>query len=76
MSQAAFSLLTAGLKFKGLKESEKKLFKRGSKTSNFAKWHVESANDKSASSTSGSDVASSIDFFNYSSSQYLSFSSL
>ena len=30
MSQAAFSLLTAGIKFKGLKESEKQLFKKGS----------------------------------------------
>lgn len=30
MSQAAFSLLTAGLNFKGLRESEKDLFKKGS----------------------------------------------
>lgn len=30
MSQAAFSLLTAGIKFKGIKETEKDIFKKGS----------------------------------------------
>lgn len=30
MSQAAFSLLTAGIKFKGIKENEKDIFKKGS----------------------------------------------
>ena len=76
MSQAAFSLLTAGLKFKGLKESEKKLFKRGSKIFIFAKWRIESVNDNVTSSKSVSDVSSSIDFFNYSSSRYVHFSPL
>ena len=67
MSQAAFSLLTAGIKFKGLKESEKHLFKKGSMRCVDSAWLLESGNAKATTVKSESDAISSIDFFNYSS---------
>ncbi|KNB46517.1 hypothetical protein JH06_0124 [Blastocystis sp. subtype 4] len=60
MSQAAFSLLSSGIKFKGLKESEKNLFKRNNK-------HL---NTRASIEKSKTDIPSSIDFFHYGNQEY------
>lgn len=70
MSQAAFSLLSSGIKFKGLKESEKNLFKRNN--SDCMEWFliVEHLNTRASIEKSKTDIPSSIDFFHYGNQEY------
>ena len=71
MSQSAFSLLSNGLKFKGVKENEKDMFKKGSM------WNVdlftllEYLKTSSTKNQSKSDIPTSIDLFNYNSTEYV-----
>lgn len=65
MSQAAFSLLSAGIKFKGLKNSDKDLFKKESGNRSTQMTVVEQSAGKSLSGREGVGVASSIDVFHY-----------
>lgn len=71
MSQSAFSLLSNGLKFKGVKENEKDIFKKGSM------WNVdlftllEYLKTSSTKNHNKTDIPSSIDLFNYNSAEYV-----
>lgn len=65
MSQAAFSLLSAGIKFKGLKNSDKDLFKKESGNRSTQMTVVEQSAGKNLSGREGAGVASSIDVFHY-----------
>ena len=65
MSQAAFSLLSAGIKFKGLKNSDKDLFKKESGDQWTQVTVVEQSAAKGLPGRESAGVASSIDVFHY-----------
>ncbi len=67
MSQSAFSLLSNGLKFKGVKENEKDIFKKGS----IEVVSLFTLLEYLKTSSTKSDIPTSIDLFNYNSTEYV-----
>ena len=71
MSQSAFSLLSNGLKFKGVKGNEKDIFKKGSIEVVSLFTLLEYLKTSSTKNQIKSDIPTSIDLFNYNSAEYV-----